>query len=251
MKLHLLKIQSFLMIIAIALSMHSCSYTKNTGSSKMFSKKHYNRGIVKHKSSKKDKTTVVLADNQAEEKLSKKEQKAEAKEQIKAYIESEAMTASNKDVPVVETKEGLIAKMQNGFSDAKENLLAQKETASEKESKKIDKKLRRVEKFEGMLGKMAERMSERLTPDPDAAAAPGGRDLMGLLGGIFGITGIVFAFFPYIGFLGLLLCLAAIILGALGLQGDNRGWAIAGIVLGALGFLFFFLALLVIFAILI
>lgn len=249
MKRNLLKIQSILMIIAIALTMNSCSYTKNTGSSKMFSKKHYNKGFVKHKS-KKDNKTVVLAEAEVETTLTKKEQKAQAKEQIIAYIESEGLTASNDDAPVVESKEGMLAKMQDGFATGKENLLEQKETATEKESKKLDKKIRRVEKFEGMLAKMSERMSEKLTPNPDAAPPAADKGLLGLLGGIFGIVGVTFAFLPYVGFFALGLCLAAIILGALGLQGDRRGWAITGIVLGALGFLFFFMALLFIFAIL-
>lgn len=250
MKKYILRIQSIFLILAIGLSMNSCSYTKNTGSASNFNKKHYNKGIVKHKSSKKDKT-VLASNNVKVEKLSKKEKKEEVKAQIEQYIVSKDLTASNGEAPVEYSKETMIEKIKGNFTESKNILTAKKEEAtSTKEQKKIDKKIQRMEKFETMLGKMSMKMEDKLTPDPDAInAAPSGKGLMGLLAGIFGIVGFTFAFLPYLGYLGLLLCLSAIILGALGLSGENRGWALAGIILGALGFLLFFVALILIFGI--
>lgn len=250
MKQHLLKIQSAFLIIALALSLNSCSYTKNTGTANNFNKKHYNKGFVKNKSSKKE-HTEVLASNSSEEKLSKKEQKEALKVQVQQYVDSKNLTASSEEAPIEQSNASLVEKVQENFSSAKENLVEAKATASAKETKKIDKKINKIDKFQNMLTSVSAKMEAKMTPDPDAIAAPGGRDLLGLLGGIFGIVGFVFAAIPYAWFLGLLLCIAAIILGALGLNSSNRGWAIAGIVLGALGFLFFFLFAFIVFALII
>jgi hypothetical protein len=245
MKLSLLKIQSVLLIIALALSLNSCSYTKNTGSAGNFNKKHYNKGFVKNKSIKKD-DTEILATNAKEEKLSKKEQKEALKVQVEQYVNSKGLTASSEDAPLEQSSSAMVEKIEGNFSSAKANLTEAKLTATAKESNKIDKKINRIEKIENMLGKISSKMEAKMTPDPDAAP-PADRGLLGLLAGIFGIAGLTLAFVPYIGYLGLLLCITAIILGVLGLQGDRSGWAIAGIILGALGFLIFFLALLVLF----
>lgn len=247
MKLPLLKIQSALLIIALALSLNSCSYTKNTGTANNFNKKHYNKGFVKNKSFKKD-DTAILATSTDEEKISKKEQKEALKIQLEQYVNSKSLTASSEEAPIEQSSEALVEKVQGKFSSAKANLLEAKETATVKEANKIDKKLNKIDKFNGILTKISSKMEAKMTPDPDAVAAQGGRDLMGLLGGIFGIVGFVFAAVPYAWYLGLLLCIAAIILGALGLSGKNRGWAIAGIVLGSLGFLLFFLWAFIVFA---
>lgn len=251
MRKHLLKIQSILLIMAIALSMNSCSYTKNTGSASNFGKKHYNRGVVKHKTVKKD-NTELLSQNGEVEKLSKKEKKEEVKAQIEQYIESKDLTASGGEAPVEYSKENMLEKIKGNFTASKELLIAKKEEATtSKEEKKIDKKINRVTKFETKLSKMSMKMEDNLTPNPDAAVPPANRDLFGLLGGIFGIAGAAFAFVPYLGYLGILLCLSAIIFGALGLSGNNRGWALTGIILGALGLIFFALAIAVFWTVLI
>ena len=64
----------------------------------------------------------------------------------------------------------------------------------------------------------------------------GGR--IALAGGIIGIVELVFALGPFISYGAFLLGIIAIILGAVGLRSSRRGWAIAGIVLGALAILF-------------
>ncbi|MFT4969410.1 MAG: hypothetical protein ACI9O4_001157 [Chitinophagales bacterium] len=250
MKNHVQKIQSVLLIMAIALSLNSCSYTKNTGSASSFGKKHYNRGMVKHKSPKQD-NTPILTQTVEVEKLSKKEKKEEVKAQIEQYIVSKDLTASGSDAPVEYSKENMIEKIKGNFTEAKTQLTSMKEeTTSSKEQAKLDKKIKRMEKFETMLAKMSLKMEDKLTPDPDAInAPPSGRGLMGLLAGIFGIVGFAFAFAPILGYLGILLCISAIVLGVLGLSGENSAWALAGIILGALGVLMFFLAAIVIFSI--
>jgi len=247
MKQSLLKIQSALLVIALAFSLNSCSYTKNTGSASNFNKKHYNKGFVKNNSSKNE-HTIVLASNANEEELSKKEQKEALKVQIEQYVKSKSLTASSEGAPIEQSSESLVEKVQGNFSSAKENLLEAKETATGKEANKIDRKLNKIEKFNNMLSNISSKMEAKMTPDPDAIAPPGGRDVMGLLAGIFGIVGVVFTAVPYVWYFGLLLCIAAIILGILGLSGNRTGWAITGIVLGALGFLFFFLFALLLFA---
>ena len=242
MKNHVQKIQSVLLIMAIALSLNSCSYTKNTGSASSFGKKHYNRGMVKHKSPKQD-NTPILTQTVEVEKLSKKEKKEEVKAQIEQYIVSKDLTASGSDAPEEYSKENMIEKIKGNFTESKNLLTAKKEAAtSAKEEKKIDKKIQRMERFENMLAKMSLKMESKLTPDPDASPAAADKGLLGLLAGIFGIVGLTFAFLPIIGYLGLLLCLSAIILGAVSLNGSNKGWAIAGIVLGAVGCLLFLMA---------
>lgn len=256
MKNYLTKIQSVILILALTLSLSSCSYTKNTGSARNFSKKHYNHGIVKHKSNK-DKSSADLAQSTENEKLSKKEKKEEAIVQLEQFIASKDLTASESVAPV--QSENVVDKVKGLFTEAKNQLTDQKaEATTDKEENKIDKKIKRMEKFETMLSKMSLKMEEKLSQNPDAspAAAPGAspaansRGLLGLLGGIFGITGFVFAFLPLISYLGLLLCIAAIVLGAIGMK-DNKPWGLTGIILGSLGFLMFFLFFALVFAILI
>lgn len=237
MKNYLLQIKSLVLIVAIGLAMNSCSYTKSTGSASNFNKKHYNKGVVKYKASKKSNTAVLSQDIETE-KLSRKDKKEEVKTQITQYIESKDLMASDGEAPVEYTKEAMIDKIKGNFTESKNLLTAKKEAAtSAKEEKKIDKKIQRVERFENILAKMSLKMESKLTPDPDASPAAADKGLLGLLGGIFGIVGLTFSFLPIIGYLGLLLCISAIILGALGINGSNKGWAIAGIALGALGFI--------------
>jgi hypothetical protein len=249
MKQQLFKLQSALLIMALAFSLNSCSYTRSTGTSSNFNKKHYNRGIVKQAINKKEKTEV-LAENNPEEKLSKKEQKEALKIQVQQYVDGKNLSASNAEAPFDESSASLVEKVQGNFNEAKLNLAESKETASPKESGKIDKKIRKIEKFEAMISKVSAKMEAKMTPDPDAITPPGS-GVTGLIGGIFGISGLVLAFIPIVGFLGLLLCLSAIILGAIGLKGSKRGWAITGIVLGIIGLLLFFVALLLIFSFLV
>jgi hypothetical protein len=68
-----------------------------------------------------------------------------------------------------------------------------------------------------------------------SAPAPyGGGGGMAIASGVLGIVGFLCALGPYIGFFAFLCALLAIILGALSLGSRRRGWAITGIVLGAI-----------------
>ena len=163
MKNYLLQIKSLVLILAIGLAMNSCSYTKSTGSASNFNKKHYNKGVVKYKASKKSNTAVLSQDIEAE-KLSRKDKKEEVKTQITQYIESKDLMASEGEAPVEYTKEAMIDKIKGNFTESKNLLTAKKEAASSaKEEKKIDKKIQRVERFENILAKMSLKMESKLT----------------------------------------------------------------------------------------
>jgi hypothetical protein len=82
----------------------------------------------------------------------------------------------------------------------------------------------------GLL-KIAQSMA--FSKEKPAAAPGGGGGGMAIAAGVLGIVGFLLAFGPFIGFGALLCALLAIILGAISLGSSRRGWAITGIVLGA------------------
>ena len=233
------------MVLMSAGLMWSCSYTNNTSGSKQFAKKHYNRGVVKIKSTKKDKiVTETFA--KAEDKVTRKEKKEAIKEEVKAFIDGESFTATNEEGAPEYTPEAMEEMLSAKVVATKEKLIAQKESAtSDKERKKLDKKINRVDRLEGLTSRIAEKASANyIPPGPEAAVAPASGGGLGLAAGILGIMAFVFAFAPYLAILALPLALAAIIMGAIGING-NRPWAIAGIVLGAITILLFVLLLLI------
>lgn len=220
------KLLQFSALFFLVLSLNSCGYTTKTGSSKAFSKKHYNRGIVKHKSNKKDKSSET-------EKLAfDKRAKKHVKMHVEQFAEAKDLTASTDFNKLNSLSEKDIQK--NLELIVKESL--EIENIEKKESKKFLKKFNKILKFSLLHFKD---MESSALPSASSASAAGAADTLSLISGILGIVGFVLSFIPFIGIIGLPLALAAIILGIIGLAKGTgrRGWAITGIVLGALALL--------------
>lgn len=220
------KLLQFSALFFLVLGLNSCGYTTKTGNSNAFSKKHYNRGIVKHKSNKKDssKDTEKLAFD--------KKAKKHVKMHVEQFAEGYELTASN-DLKDYTASEKEIKKSLEYI--VKESLEAN-ESIEKKESRKALKKFKKLLDFSFLHFKDLEASSA--TP-PASASAAANSDTLNLLAGIFGISAFVLSFIPFLGILGLPLAIAAIVLGAIGLSkgGGKRGWGITGIVLGALALL--------------
>ncbi|MFN8288536.1 MAG: hypothetical protein U0V74_17405 [Chitinophagales bacterium] len=97
------------------------------------------------------------------------------------------------------------------------------------------------------------KLSKNLRKSTTAPAASAGYlddrgSKMAFASGILGIVGFVLAFGPFIGFFAFACAVAAIVLGVFGLGSARRGWAIAGIVLGAVTLLIALLFILFVFS---
>jgi hypothetical protein len=221
------RLLQFSALFFLVLSLNSCGYTTNTGGSKAFSKKHYNRGIVKQKSNKKEsaKETEKLAFD--------KKAKKHVKMHVEQYVEAKDLTASTDFNKVSSLSDKEIQK--NLELIVKESLDANEEV-SKKESKKF---LKTFNKLFSYSIRHFKKMDEEASLPPASASAAANPDTLNLLAGIFGISAFVLSFIPFLGLLGLPLAISAIVLGAIGLSrgGGKRGWGITGIVLGALALL--------------
>lgn len=220
------KLLQFSALFFLVLSLNSCGYTTKTGNSNSFSKKHYNRGIVKHKSIKKD-------DSSDTEKIAfDKRAKKHVKMHVEQFADGYELTASNdlKDYSTSEME--LKTSLENIVKESLEV-----ENIEKKESKKILKKFNKIMNFSLLhFKKMDDEAALSPSASASAAANPG---TLNLLSGIFGISAFLLSFIPFLGLLGLPLAITAIVLGAIGLSkgGNKKGWGITGIVLGALALL--------------
>lgn len=245
-------IQIIILALISGLTLWSCSFTNNTSGSKQFAKKHYNHGIVKKKSSKKDKVSTEEIAQVAEEKVTKKQKKEEIAEQVAAFVDAEGLTATSEDGTLVYDEDAMQNSLQEKIIEGKKKLQETKDNATTgKEIRAADKKLKRLERLERFTNKFSERFaSKHITPGPEAASnsAAADKGTLGLIGGIFGILAFAFAVIPFVGFLTIPLAITAIILGAIGLNSSNHGWAIAGLILGILAIVLLILAIAVLLA---
>ena len=221
-------ISFFALVLIASFSLWSCGYTTNTSGSKQFAKKHYNRGIVKTKSSKKSNSTIAKLDLKETKILVEQAAKQEAAASTYTAATTEVKTEDLKTSNVMETVYAQTESFKSDFTEMKEN------ASTEKEIKKANRGLKQVDRMERLMQRVAPKIAAKANAAAPNAIAPPASDGMGIASLVLGILSITI--------FGILTGIAAIILG--NRSGSNLGTI--GMILGWISVALTILAILLI-----